>query len=124
MNDLRNVYNTDLTDELYNLDNEEKAFFKTVTKIEDDEELKQHIIAVQTKAYAVGHSALLFILTRLSIVPHIMSVLLMNIMTARRYIGIRAYGYLSLQGKRIERAHLGAYALMMTCLLCVLCGVG
>ncbi|KAM5534971.1 hypothetical protein V8D89_011344 [Ganoderma adspersum] len=36
---------------LYAPDEEEKAFMKTTTGIQDDEELKTHIIAVQTKAF-------------------------------------------------------------------------
>ena len=38
---------------LYAPDEEEKAFMKATTGIQDDEELKSHIIAVQTKAFAV-----------------------------------------------------------------------
>ncbi|TFY77546.1 hypothetical protein EWM64_g6466 [Hericium alpestre] len=37
---------------LYSLNEEEVAFYKQQTGIEDDEELKRHIIAVQTEAYA------------------------------------------------------------------------
>jgi hypothetical protein len=38
---------------LLNLTGEEQHFFKTWTSIQDDDELKQHIIQVQTKAYEV-----------------------------------------------------------------------
>lgn len=51
MEDLNKVYPNQLSEELYNLDDEEKAFFQTQTKINDDEALKQHILAVQRKAY-------------------------------------------------------------------------
>ncbi|PIL22630.1 hypothetical protein GSI_15321 [Ganoderma sinense ZZ0214-1] len=37
---------------LYTLDEEEKAFMKAATGIQDDEELKTHVLAVQTKAFA------------------------------------------------------------------------
>ena len=36
-----------------NLNEQEARFFKSLTGIEDDEELKKHIIQVQTKAYGV-----------------------------------------------------------------------
>ncbi|OAX33149.1 hypothetical protein K503DRAFT_839941 [Rhizopogon vinicolor AM-OR11-026] len=39
---------------LYNLTPEEAAFFKTQIGIDDDEELKRHILDVQTKAYKVA----------------------------------------------------------------------
>ena len=40
----------DLSDE-YELNADEFAFFKAQTKIHDDEELKNHIAAIRTKAY-------------------------------------------------------------------------
>lgn len=43
-----------LDEEYYSLDPEEASFFKTYTGIEDDQELKKHIIRVQTDAYAVS----------------------------------------------------------------------
>ena len=46
-------WNKPLDESLYAPDEEEKAFMKTTTGIQDDEELKRHIIAVQTKAFAV-----------------------------------------------------------------------
>lgn len=39
----------------YTPDEEEKAFMKATTGIQDDEELKTHIIAVQTKAFGVSN---------------------------------------------------------------------
>lgn len=55
-----NVEDGDLTREsnpldasYYSLEPEETAFFKAYIGIEDDEELKQHIIKVQTDAYVV-----------------------------------------------------------------------
>ena len=42
-----------LDSSIYFLDEEEKAFMKAATGIQDDEGLKSHIIAVQTKAFAV-----------------------------------------------------------------------
>lgn len=43
---------------MYKLEKDEAAFFKQVTGIKDDEELKQHILRVQTEAYEVwNHSA-------------------------------------------------------------------
>lgn len=44
-----------LDEKFYALDADEKSFFKSCTGIEDDEALKQHIIAFQTKAYEVRH---------------------------------------------------------------------
>lgn len=43
-----------LDEEYYSLKPEEASFFKTYTGIEDDQELKKHIIRVQTDAYAVS----------------------------------------------------------------------
>lgn len=43
-----------LDDSLYAPDEEEKNFMKETTGIQDDEKLKQHIIAVQSKAFAVS----------------------------------------------------------------------
>ncbi|KAE9404088.1 hypothetical protein BT96DRAFT_854038, partial [Gymnopus androsaceus JB14] len=42
-----------LEERFYNLDQEEREFFKKETGIKDDEELKTHLIAVQTKAYSI-----------------------------------------------------------------------
>jgi hypothetical protein len=42
-----------LDQSLYQPTEEEKSFFKLLTGINDDEDLKQHIITVQTKAYEV-----------------------------------------------------------------------
>lgn len=51
-NDLHyNIYRMSLDDRFYHLDEEEKSFFKRETRIQDDDELKAHIIAVQSKAY-------------------------------------------------------------------------
>ncbi|KAF5327166.1 hypothetical protein D9619_004545 [Psilocybe cf. subviscida] len=50
-----------LDSSFYHLTDEEKAFFQQLTGIIDDEELKAHIISVQTKAdsdilvYGVSH---------------------------------------------------------------------
>jgi hypothetical protein len=46
-----------LDDRYYNLDEEETTFYKQETGIENDGELKQHIIDTQAKAYAVRHHA-------------------------------------------------------------------
>ncbi|CCM02021.1 uncharacterized protein FIBRA_04097 [Fibroporia radiculosa] len=42
-----------LDESLYLLKEDEAAFFKSQTGIQDDEALKQHIISVQTEAYKV-----------------------------------------------------------------------
>ncbi|KAI0311427.1 hypothetical protein OF83DRAFT_1151055 [Amylostereum chailletii] len=42
-----------LDDSLYAPDDDEKAFLKAATEIEDDEELKRHILSVQTKAFSL-----------------------------------------------------------------------
>ena len=49
------VYSFDrpLDESLYNPTENSASFFKTLTRISDDEELKRHIIAVQTEAYKV-----------------------------------------------------------------------
>ena len=39
---------------MYAPDEEEKAFMKTTTGIQDDEELKTHILAAQKKAFGVS----------------------------------------------------------------------
>jgi hypothetical protein len=38
---------------LYALEDDERTFIKQLTKIEDDEELKNHILTVQREAFAV-----------------------------------------------------------------------
>ena len=43
-----------LNNVFYDPDDEAKEFFKRETGIEDDEELKQHILRVQSKAFAVS----------------------------------------------------------------------
>jgi hypothetical protein len=40
----------------YSLSTEEAAFFKAQTGIDDDEDLKKHILEVQAKAYEASHS--------------------------------------------------------------------
>ena len=42
-----------LDETLYTLDEQEAAFFKSQTGIDDDEELKQHILRSQKEAYEV-----------------------------------------------------------------------
>ncbi|KDQ24625.1 hypothetical protein PLEOSDRAFT_1113876 [Pleurotus ostreatus PC15] len=42
-----------LDPKLYSLDEQEAAFFKSATGIQDEEELKKHILDVQAKAYAI-----------------------------------------------------------------------
>ena len=42
-----------LDEKLYSLDEEEAAFFKSQTGIDDDEELKRHILRSQKEAYEV-----------------------------------------------------------------------
>jgi hypothetical protein len=41
---------------LYSLSTEEAAFFKAQTGIDDDEDLKKHILDVQAKAYEASYS--------------------------------------------------------------------
>ena len=41
------------TDTTLSLNEDELAFFKAQTKIDDEEELKNHISAVQAKAYSI-----------------------------------------------------------------------
>ncbi|THH16275.1 hypothetical protein EW146_g4351 [Bondarzewia mesenterica] len=56
MEDLKQVPNDwvlSLDDKYYRLDEEERAFFKVETGIDDDEELRRHIIAVQTEAFSI-----------------------------------------------------------------------
>ena len=43
-----------LDDSLYRLDEEELTFMKTQSGIEDEEELKKHVLAVQAEAYKVN----------------------------------------------------------------------
>ncbi|TFY73959.1 hypothetical protein EWM64_g10053, partial [Hericium alpestre] len=54
--ELPHVDHLDLDPSLYNLKGDEVAFYKQQTGIQDDEELKRHIIEIQTGAYAVGAS--------------------------------------------------------------------
>jgi hypothetical protein len=48
-----------LDESLYNLTDEERAFFKQQTGIQDDDELKAHIVQVQAEAYKVGKLGML-----------------------------------------------------------------
>ncbi|KAG1855885.1 hypothetical protein C8R48DRAFT_608723 [Suillus tomentosus] len=41
---------------LYSLSSEQAEFFKAQTDIDDDEDLKRHILEVQVKAYKASHS--------------------------------------------------------------------
>lgn len=56
MGDLNKVYPDSLSDsdDLYNLDDEEKAFLKLEIGIQSDEDLKQHLFAAREKAYSVS----------------------------------------------------------------------
>ncbi|KAE9400131.1 hypothetical protein BT96DRAFT_965450 [Gymnopus androsaceus JB14] len=47
------AYYLALDEKYYDLDEEEITFFKKQTGIEDDAKLKKHIIAIQTKAFAI-----------------------------------------------------------------------
>ncbi|TFK75137.1 hypothetical protein BDN72DRAFT_892489 [Pluteus cervinus] len=47
------LVNIPLDESLYSLNDVETAFFKEQTGIQDDEELKQHVLSVQKSAYAV-----------------------------------------------------------------------
>ena len=43
----------DLDPSLYHLDDDEKSFFQQLLGITDDDELREHIIGVQSKAFKV-----------------------------------------------------------------------
>ena len=43
-----------LDERLYDLNDEERSFLKEQSGIQDDDELKEHIIQIQTEAYKVG----------------------------------------------------------------------
>ena len=45
--------------DFYNPNEEAKEFFKLETGIDDDEELKDHIVSVQRKAFKVRHYPLM-----------------------------------------------------------------
>ena len=49
-----NAYANPLDETLYKIDDHALEFMKSQTGIEDAEELKQHILAVQAEAYAVS----------------------------------------------------------------------
>ena len=69
-----------LDERLYDLSDEESSFFKQQTGIQDDDELKEHIIQVQAEAYKVcsrerrqsqdGNSCLVYLKTGLSLPLH------------------------------------------------------
>ncbi|KAI0066720.1 hypothetical protein BV25DRAFT_1912758 [Artomyces pyxidatus] len=50
---LTHLQELELDESLYRLDDEEAAFFKAQTGIQDDEELKKHLLQGQAEAYAV-----------------------------------------------------------------------
>ncbi|KAH7872125.1 uncharacterized protein C8R40DRAFT_1053221 [Lentinula edodes] len=52
-NDLPKIYKMPLEERFYDLDAEQVEFFRNETGIQDEEELKHHIVAVQTKAYSI-----------------------------------------------------------------------
>ena len=45
-----------LDSSIYFLQDDEKAFYKTHTGIQSDDELKQHILNVQSQAYSASYS--------------------------------------------------------------------
>ncbi len=47
------AWNKSLDDSFYAPDDEEKTFMQVATGIESDEELRAHIVTVQTKAFSV-----------------------------------------------------------------------
>lgn len=49
------VYEASASEDLLQLDNEQLQFFRTATGIEDEAQLKAHIVAVQRDAFKVGH---------------------------------------------------------------------
>jgi hypothetical protein len=53
--EVAHTYTTErpLDENFYNPTEDSVSFFKTLTRISDDEELKRHVIAVQTEAYKV-----------------------------------------------------------------------
>lgn len=53
MNRQTKATNPPLDPSCYKLDDQEAAFFKSMTGIQDDAELKEHILRVQAKAYSV-----------------------------------------------------------------------
>ncbi|KAF4596473.1 hypothetical protein EYR40_007829 [Pleurotus pulmonarius] len=53
MNSQTKATNPPLDPSYYKLDDQEAAFFKSMTGIQDDAELKEHILRVQAKAYSV-----------------------------------------------------------------------
>lgn len=54
MSNLENFSRLSLDPSLYSLKGDELESFKQLTGIGDDEELKEHILAVQREAFAVG----------------------------------------------------------------------
>lgn len=57
-NDLPKIYKMPLEERFYDLDAEQVEFFRNETGIQGEEELKHHIVAVQTKAYSVRCSVI------------------------------------------------------------------
>ncbi len=52
------VYEASASEDLLQPHNEQLQFFRTATGIEDEAQLKAHIVAVQRDAFKVGHLAL------------------------------------------------------------------
>ncbi|RPD62465.1 hypothetical protein L226DRAFT_568766 [Lentinus tigrinus ALCF2SS1-7] len=50
---MREAWKKALDDSFYDPDDEEKAFMRAATDITDEEELRRHIISVQTKAFSL-----------------------------------------------------------------------
>ena len=50
---MREAWKKALDDSFYDPDDDEKEFMKVVTGIDDGEELRRHIISVQTEAFSV-----------------------------------------------------------------------
>ena len=57
---------------IYNLDEEQRVFFKEQTGIQDDNELRDHILQVQAEAYAVSLPAtpIISITVHLQVYPY------------------------------------------------------
>ena len=72
-----------LDEKFYDLDEEEKTFFKKETGIQDDAELKKHIIGVQTKAFSVGASDSVHLYEILSIFSRYIRILVFASSTLR-----------------------------------------
>ena len=55
MAEIHRTFPNEVEPNLFSITDEASAFFKQLTKIDDDEKLKEHIVAIQREAYEASN---------------------------------------------------------------------